>query len=312
MASDRFRIALALGYDGPLYILAFDHRGSFSKGLFGIEGEPSAEDLKRLADSKQLIWEGFSKAVALGKDPVNGVLVDEQFGSEVARAAGVAGVTLAMPTEKSGQNEFDFDYGEDFGAHIEDFDPVFSKVLVRYNPDGDAEMNARQAERLAQLSDWLHENDRLFLFELLVPAEPAQLEQAGGDKHTYDVEIRPDLVVRTIAECQAAGIEADVWKIEGLDRREDCVRVSEQARADGRDGVACVVLGRGADSDAVANWLRVGADVPGYIGFAVGRTIWMDSLKGYLADELSRDDATDKIAANYSFMVDSFTAARGS
>jgi len=301
---------LALGHSGPLYILAFDHRGSYSKGVFGIEGTPSGADLDRVADGKKLIWEGFSKAVDVGADPANGVLVDEQFGGDVARAARSSGVTFAMPTEKSGQNEFDFEYGDDFTAHIEEFDPSFSKVLVRYNPDGDQEMNKRQAERLARLSSWLHDNDRKFLFELLVPAEPEQLEQAGGDKHTYDVEVRPDLVVRTIAECQAAGIEADVWKIEGLDKREDCVRVSEQARADGRDGVACVVLGRGADSDAVANWLRVGADVPGYIGFAVGRTIWMDALKGWMADELSRDEAANKIAANYSFMVETFTSAR--
>ena len=303
---------MALGYDGPLYILAFDHRGSFSKGLFGIKGEPSREELARLADSKMLIWEGFQRAVATGSDAANGILVDETFGAAVAREAASSGVTFAMPTEKSGQNEFDFQYGDDFGAHIEDFGPNFSKVLVRYNPDGDAEMNARQAERLARLSDWLHANGRKFLFELLVPAEPDQLERAGGDQHTYDVEIRPDLVVRTIAECQAAGIEADIWKIEGLDRREDCVRVSEQARVGGRGGVACVVLGRGADSEAVANWLRIGATVPGYIGFAVGRTIWMDALKGWLADELSRDEATEKIAANYSFMVDVFTTARDS
>ncbi len=310
--TDRFPSPLALGYDGPLYILAFDHRGSFSKGLFGIQGAPSADELQRIADSKQVIWEGFQGAVEVGNDAANGVLVDEQFGGEVPRAAGSSGVTFAMPTEKSGQNEFDFEYGDDFGAHIEDFDPTFSKVLVRYNPDGDAEMNARQSERLARLSDWLHDNGRKFLFELLVPAEPEQLEQAGGDQHTYDVEIRPDLVVRTIAECQAAGIDPDIWKIEGLERRDDCVRVADQARSGERDGVACVVLGRGADSDAVADWLKIGATVPGYIGFAVGRTIWWDALKGWLADELSREEATAKIAANYSFMVEVFSGARGS
>ncbi len=99
-----------------------------------------------------------------------------------------------MPVEKSGQDEFDFDYGYDFGAHIEEFDPDFSKVLVRYNPDGDADMNARQTERLKRLGDWLHENGRLYLFELLVPAEEAQLEQVGGDMDRYDAELRPELM----------------------------------------------------------------------------------------------------------------------
>ena len=306
-----FPKAMALGYTDPLYILAFDHRGSFSKGLFGIEGEPSAAQLEQVIESKKVIWEGFQKAAAGTAGGPYGLLVDEQFGTDVARGAKAAGFKFAMPVEKSGQPDFDFQYGDHFGVHIEEFDPTFSKVLVRYNPDGDAEMNERQVQRLARLSDWLHDNDRKFLFELLVPAEPAQLEQAGGDQHTYDVEIRPDLVVRTIAECQAAGIEADIWKIEGLDRREDCVRVAEQARAGGRDGVACIVLGRGADFDTVANWLEVGAGVPGYTGFAVGRTIWWDALKGWIADQLSREQATTTIAERYSSMVETFSAAAG-
>src|SRR5205085_10190232 len=126
---------------------------------------------------------------------------------------------LAMPVEKSGQDEFDFEYGEEFGAHIERFDPDFSKVLVRYNPDGDAEMNRRQAGRLRRLADWLHERDRKFLFELLVPAEPSQLEQVEGDADRYDKALRPELMRRTIAELHDGGVEPDIWKIEGIERR---------------------------------------------------------------------------------------------
>src|SRR5436853_1220447 len=179
---------MGLGYDGKLYILAFDHRGSFTK-RFGIEGEPSPEETDRIADGKHLIFEGLQAALGRGADPsVTGALVDEQFGdpSQVPEAAKAAGIKLAMPVEKSGQNEFDFEYGDDFGAHIESFDPDFSKVLVRYNPDDpDTEMNQRQLERLKRLADWLHQNGRRFLFELLVPATDAQLEQAGGDPDRY-------------------------------------------------------------------------------------------------------------------------------
>ena len=148
---------------------------------------------------------------------------------------------LSMPVEKSGQNEFDFEYGDDFGDHIEEFDPDFSKVLVRYNPDGDAEMNERQTERLKRLSDWLHENDRKFLFELLVPAEDRQLEQVGGDADRYDAELRPELMRRTIEDFQDAGVEADIWKIEGIDTQRGLRDDRRQtARRDGRDGVVCV------------------------------------------------------------------------
>jgi myo-inositol catabolism protein IolC len=180
---------VSLGYDGKLYILAFDHRGSFTK-RFGIEGDPTDEELQRIANGKHLIFEGLEMALARGAEAsVSGALVDEQFGgpAQVPEQAKAKGIKLAMPVERSGQDEFDFEYGDDFGAHIERYDPDFSKVLVRYNPDGDAERNRRQAQRLRRLSDWLHEHDRKFLFELLVPAEAAQLASVDGDSDRYDL-----------------------------------------------------------------------------------------------------------------------------
>jgi myo-inositol catabolism protein IolC len=293
---------MTLGYDGKLYILAFDHRGSFQKKMFGIEGEPSAEQTATISDAKHLIFEGMVKAVEAGVDPgATGVLVDEQFGApdNIPGDAKQRGLLLAMPVEKSGQNEFDFEYGDDFGAHIEQFDPDFSKVLVRYNPDGDAEMNQRQTERLKRLADWLHEHDRKFLFELLVPAEDHQLEQVGGDSDRYDAELRPDLMRRTIVAFQDAGIEVDIWKIEGIDTQEDCDLIARTARQGGRDGVVCVVLGRGANDEKVDHWLRQGAPVEGYAGFAIGRTIWWDALKGFLDGNIEREDAAQQIADNY-------------
>jgi myo-inositol catabolism protein IolC len=293
---------MTLGYDGKLYILAFDHRGSFQKKMFGIEGDPSEEETERISDAKHLIFEGMLKAVEGGAEPgVTGVLVDEQFGApkNVPGDARERGLLLAMPVEKSGQNEFDFEYGDEFGAHIEKFDPDFSKVLVRYNPDGDAEMNERQTGRLKRLSDWLHSGDRKFLFELLVPAEDAQLEQVDGDSDRFDAELRPELMRRAIVELQDAGVEADIWKIEGIDTQEDCEKIAETCRRDGRDGVVCVVLGRGANDQKVEHWLRQGAPVEGYAGFAIGRTIWWDALKGFLDGDIERDAAADQIAANY-------------
>src|SRR5438067_1236978 len=173
---------MALGYDGKLYILAFDHRGSFQKKMFGIEGDPTPEQTETIADAKRLIFEGMLGAVSRGAQPgATGVLVDEQFGSDIPTRAREHGLKLAMPVEKSGQNEFDFEYGDQFGDHILKFDTDFSKVLVRYNPEDDAETNERQLGRLKKLADWLHSNDRKFLFELLVPATEEQLSRVDGD-----------------------------------------------------------------------------------------------------------------------------------
>jgi myo-inositol catabolism protein IolC len=291
---------MAIGYDGKLYILAFDHRGSFQKKWFGITGEPTAEDIQRIADAKTMVYEGLEAALAQGADAgVTGALVDEQFGGDVPHRAKSRGIELAMPVEKSGQDEFDFEYGDEFGEHILKFDPDFSKVLVRYNPDADPDMNGRQAERLKRLADWLHDNGRKFLFELLVPATDAQLEQVGGDSDRYDSELRPELMRRAIAALQDAGVEVDIWKIEGVDERADCEMIVEQTRAGGRDGVVCVLLGRGADDDKVDHWLRQAAPVDGFVGFAIGRSIWGDPLTQYIEGSMDRKAAAEQIASNY-------------
>ena len=299
---------MTLGHDGALFILAFDHRGSFQKKFFGIEGDPDPDQTATIADAKRVVYEGFAKAIEGGapKDAA-GILVDEQFGADIVRDAKTSGFQFAMPVEKSGQNEFDFQYGADFGAHIEDFDPTFSKVLVRYNPAGDQGMNERQAVRLKELGDWLHANGRKFLFELLVPAEDSHLAQVDGDADRYDKEIRPALMRQAIGELHDAGVEPDIWKIEGIDTREDCEMISAAARTGGRDGVVCVVLGRGADDAAVDHWLRQGAGVPGYVGFAIGRTIWWDPLKGFVDGTLPREEASSAIAANYLRFIDVYT-----
>jgi myo-inositol catabolism protein IolC len=292
---------MGLGYDGKLYILAFDHRGSFQKKMFGIEGDPTPEQTETISDAKKLIYEGMELAVQRGVDAgATGVLVDEQFGSDIPKLAKENGLVLSMPVEKSGRDDFDFDYGEEFGEHILRFDPNFSKVLVRYNPDGDAEMNQAQLERLKRLSDWLHENDRRFLFELLVPAEKAQLDSVGGDSERYDAELRPELMRRAIEGVQDFGIEVDVWKIEGVDAREDAEMLAQQTRrGEGRENVKSVLLGRGATEAKVDHWLQQAAPVEGFIGFAIGRSIWWDALKGFLSGDLDRETAASQVADNY-------------
>jgi myo-inositol catabolism protein IolC len=292
-----------LGYTDRLYILAFDHRGSFEKMV----GEK-----ERVPGAKTLIWEGFQRAVEQGAPKeFAGILVDAQYGPDVAREAKAGGYKLAMPVEKSGQNEFDFEYGEQFGEKIEEFDPDFSKVLVRYNPDGDAEMNERQTARLRRLSEWLHERRRKFLFELLVPAEPAQLDSVGGSDDRYDTELRPQLMMEAILQLQNGGVEPDIWKIEGIDEREACREIAQLVRREGRDKVSCVVLGRGASDEKVDQWLRAGSGLDGYIGFAIGRSIFAESVKAYAADPqgFDREAAVDKIARNYLRFIEVYEGA---
>lgn len=300
------------GYDQPLYILPFDHRGSFETKMFGWHEPLTQEQTAQIAAAKQVIYDGFKEAVAGGIPKAEaGILVDEQFGAAILRDAAAEGYRTACPAEKSGQEEFDFQYGGDFAAHIEAFRPTFCKVLVRYNPGGDAVLNQRQAARLHRLSDYLQTAGRsLFMFELLVPPEKAQLEQLKGDKKAYDLELRPQLMVQTIEQLQDAGVEPDIWKIEGLDRREDCARIVAAARRSGRGKVGCIILGRGENEEKVREWLSIAAGVEGFIGFAVGRTDFWDPLVAWRAGKESRETAGAQIAARYREFTDVFRAAR--
>jgi len=297
-----------IGFDKPLYILPFDHRGSFETKMFGWEGALTPQQTAEIATAKRVIYDGFQAAVAAGVPKEKaGILVDEQFGAAILRDAKERGFWTACSAEKSGQEEFDFEYGEDFARHIEAVQPTFCKVLVRYNPEGDQALNRRQSDRLRRLSDHLHSKSRSrYMFELLVPAEKTQLDWVKGDQKSYDLELRPTLMVDAIQELQDAGVEPDIWKIEGLDRREDCEKIVAAARRSGRDRVGCIILGRGEDKSKVRQWLTTAADVPGFIGFAVGRTDFWEPLVSWRAKKIAREAAVAEIAARFKEFSDIF------
>lgn len=303
---------MALGYDQPLYILPFDHRGTFQKNMFGWTGVLTPAQTAEIAAAKAVIYDAFKAAVAAGVAREKaGILVDEQFGSAILRDAAREGYVTACPAEKSGQDEFDFEYGDDFARHIEAFHPTFCKVLVRYNPEGDAALNLQQSDRLRRLSEYLGSNGRSkFMFELLVPATPAQLARVKGDKRAYDRELRPGLMAQAIRQLQDAGVEPDVWKIEGLDGSALCEGIVAAARRGGRDRVGCIVLGRGEDDAKVREWLTAAAGVPGFIGFAVGRTTFWDPLTDWRAKKTTREASVAEIARRYREWVGIFESAR--
>jgi len=283
-----------------LLILAFDHRASFIEKLFGIKGRPpNAEEKIKISEAKQIIFDGFKLAVKK-KVPkeIAGLLVDEEFGASVLREAKKTGFNFAMPAEKSGQDEFDFEYGDKFDEHIEDFDPTFLKVLVRYNPESDAILNNRQIKRLKKLSGYLAKANRPFLFELIVPATPAQLASVNNEKSAYDTQLRPKLMCEAIKQIQDGGVEPAIWKLEGVDKPEDAKAIVTQTQTGGRK-VGVITLGRGESKDKVKEWLSVGAKIPGIIGFAVGRTIFWDPLVDYRAGKADKQATVERIAQNY-------------
>ena len=282
-----------------LYVLAFDHRRSLMTSFFGVHGEPTSDDVRAARDAKQVIWEGLLRAIDDGVPrAAAAALVDATYGADVIAAATARGIRVGAPVEASGRRELAFEH-PDWRDRIDRLDPAWAKVLVRYRPDADPEMNVRQRRLLAELETHCRDTDRGLMLELLVPPDP------DDDPAAFDADLRADLTVRAIEEIRGDGIDPSVWKLEGLTRPADCERVAIAA------GAPCLVLGRGEDRAAVDAWLRAAAPTPGYAGFAIGRSIWWEALRRFFDDEATQDEAATEIAAGYARYVEVFDAAAG-
>jgi myo-inositol catabolism protein IolC len=281
----------------PLFMLAFDHRNALVGKM--LPGRTDRAD-ELIPPAKDVIYDGARAVLADGDlgDGRLAVLVDEQYGAAVARAARRDGVTLAVACERSGQRHFELEYGDDAAAHIDDLDPDYVKVLVRYNPDGDEAENARERAALAEVSALCERLGRKLLFELLVPPTDAQLAAAGGDRDRYDAEQRADLTVRTMEAFRSTGTLVHLWKVEGFETERDAAAVARQA-AKGAVDAPIIVLGRGADDAKVDHWIRVAAATEGFAGFAIGRSIWWSPVADWLNDACTREEAVERIAASY-------------
>jgi myo-inositol catabolism protein IolC len=281
------------------FILAFDHRNSLMTSFFGVSDEPDAATVREAKEIKSVIAEGLLASIARGDAHAAEVaaLVDATYGAGAIARLQAASVRVAVPVEASGRREFQFEH-PDWRERLDATKPHWAKVLVRYNVEGDVQMNERQRDKLGELQTVARGIGVGFLLELLVPPEPTQ---RGED---FDTQVRPRLVMRAIDELRAAGIEPDMWKIEGLERRGDCEGVATRA------GAPVVVLGRGADAAAVRRWLRAGAGVPHYDGFAIGRSIWWEPCDRYRNGDIDRGKAVAEVADRYAGYIDVWREAR--
>ncbi len=289
-----------------LFILPFDHRHSFEKDIFEIHGRPpTVEESTQISFYKTIIFEGFKKAIDGGVPKESaGILVDEQFGSTILRNAQSHGFITACSVEKSGQKEFEFEYGDDFGAHLLRTHPDYVKALIRYNSEGDMAMNERQVSRLLKLSNFCLEHSLDLMVELLVPPTLSQSFKKPGDSERYNSEVRPKAIVAAIKELQAKGVEPKIWKIEGVSELSDCDRIAKQACSQGRKSVGLIVLGGGEDTQTLKQWLKSAAMTEGYIGFAIGRTIWEKPLKNVREKQILSQDAAEEISQNFKIFCD--------
>jgi 5-dehydro-2-deoxygluconokinase len=290
-----------------IFVLPFDHRANFAQKLFGFAEPYSQENIDQVAEYKKIIYDAIFKAVEMGipKDET-AILCDEIFGAEILKSARANGLQIMQTLEKSGQDELVLEYGDRYIEHLKKYDATFAKVLVRYNPeDSDKSKNQRQLKLLKKISDEVHAVGIKLLIEPLIPATKKQLDSIKGSeekkKRKFDYKLRGGLCIKMIQEMQNAGIECDVWKIEGFYRKSDYQKVATQARNNKwrENNVGIIILGRNETKENVQKWINAGKNVEGVIGFAVGRTVFWDTLVNYKEGKIDRNMAVKNIAKEY-------------
>jgi myo-inositol catabolism protein IolC len=282
-----------------IYMLAFDHEVQFDE-VFVTGATPTAEERDLIRQVKKVVFKGVQEAVKDGVPIENAaVLVDVLYGADVADEAHESGIAYSMPVDPPVGGVI---LPANWQEHLKRYRPTWAKPLLWYNVEGDRDKNAGQIERTKVLQDWLHNNDQKLLLEILVPAEPHQVEATGGDQTRYEAEYLPKLITAAMEEIYSAGIRPEVWKVEGVPTVEGSRAIGEVATATGAE---CLVLGRAADAATVSQWLSLAGSTDGYRGFAVGRTIWQQPVIDW---KRNRDDdrLVGEIAQRYRQLVNAF------
>ena len=290
-----------------IFALAFDHRNSLRRDFMHLTGQPAPEQHSTMVAAKGVVTDALIEAAPQVSPDTPVLLIDHEYGGQFVPRAQAAGVKVAMPVEESGQAELRYLCDGHPERVVDAHHPDYVKVLIRYNPGGDAAMNARQRGRLREFSGWLAGRPQQLMLELLVPPEPAQLAAVADDQSRFDRETRAALTAAAIDQIAGDGLRPALWKIEGPESLQDAARIAEAVRAANPDA-GCLVLGRGADDAAVRRWLAIAAATDGFTGFAVGRTIWWDALKGF-ADGGDAGAAVRAVAARYLDLVRYYRAA---
>jgi myo-inositol catabolism protein IolC len=291
----------------PVFALAFDHRNSLRRDFMRLAGDPTSEQRAALVEAKGIVADALLAAAPQVSPGTPVLLIDAEYGGRFVSRAQAGGIRVAMPVEESGQRELRYVCAGHPERVAETYRPDYLKVLIRYNPGGDAALNARQRARLRELAGWLDGRAPQLMLELLVPPEDAQLAAVGFDRGRFDSEARAELTAAAIREIAGDGVTPRLWKIEGPESAGDAALIAEAVRS-ADQGAGCLVLGRGADHAAVRRWLAIAAATDGFTGFAVGRTIWWDALRSYLEGG-DRDAAVRAVAACYLDLVRDYLAA---
>ncbi|MEN2741639.1 DUF2090 domain-containing protein [Microbacterium sp. X-17] len=284
----------------PILMAAFDHAAEFHEAASGGLSEPG-QSVAQTTRAKELVFEGIRQAVDAGVPREHAaVLLDDKYAQGLMSRAREAGIAFSIPVDSPTGHVVLQPGWQDILLRNQ---PDWAKPLLFLNVEGDAIDNHRQLESTLVLQRWLQEHGGQLLVEILIPPEPAQLDRVGGDLSRYRLELIPDLVVAAMESVQQAGIRPNLWKVEAAASVDGARKIGQAAVA---SGVDCLILGSGESLETVGDWLAVGKTIPGYRGFAVGRTIWQEPVETWAHDK-DDEQLRSEVARRYTYLATAFT-----
>ena len=290
-------------------MLAFDHRTSAAKKLFGASAL-SPGDASSLAEAKTLIAESALSAVPhIGSESEVSILADPEYGLGAVAKAHEAGTPVALALERSGLRELSLLDGELLAAALDGTAPVrWGKVLVRWNPGDSEGRKTANLQALESARTLCQSKGMEFLLELIVPATPADMELVGDSEDRFQRELLRFRLPEAIWELTHQLGPPHLWKIQGVESPAVCQAVAEAATQDGATP-RIVVLGAAADPAQISRWFHSSAAASAYCGFAIGRSIWENPIRNWLLGHAGRKQTKQLIASNFLQHVDDYVIA---
>jgi 5-dehydro-2-deoxygluconokinase len=272
-----------------LCVLAIDHRAQLIDLARG-----TGADTGRIAAFKSLAFDALDR-VAAGR-PGFGLLVDGRFGMRALERAADHPYWIGRPIELPGSRPLRFEGGPSLAATLREW-PVghVVKCLAFVHPDDAADLARVQEEQLCRLAEACRATRHELLLELIVPT---------------GLPVDDQTVARTMRRLYEIGIHPDWWK---LQPSADPLAWEAIGRAIADHDPLCrgiLLLGLAAPDHVLRDAFAAVRDVPAVRGFAVGRTIWAEAARRWLAGAIDDETARAMLANRFAGLVDDWRAAR--
>jgi 5-dehydro-2-deoxygluconokinase len=274
-----------------VFAFAFDHRNQF----FALAQEAQASE-SRLSALKRLFVEAVAQTEqACSLSGSVGMLCDDRYGQDALDAATGRGWWIGRPVELPGSNPLQFDRGRSIGTHLLSWPQEhIAKCLVKYHPEDDIDNRLEQEAQLRVLYDAVQASGHELLLEIIPPRE---LPRAS------------DTVLRSLKRLYNLGIYPEWWKLEPMSGGQwqaiDALIAERDPHCRG-----VLVLGQSATIDELGAGFRAARESTICRGFAIGRTIFEEPSRRWLAGAIDDDTLIREVRAKFEMLINAWRAVR--